>query len=308
MHKYRFLILRFLVCFSLGLVGIMQPWMVQAGERAIDNPVPNSSQSSFVALLPRAEIFGENMRSQGQVQFDRADYPGAAFSWEQALAGDQASNNSKGIAQTLLSLAELDYTLSNYPQSLEKIAQAQAIATALGDQTLIALALFHQGRAEYGRSNFPLAESKLQESLKLSQQIGDRYLEARNLAALGWLQVRLDRNEESFHNFQVGQEIFRALGNQLGIVDSLIGLGFQAANVGNYQQALTDFYQPSLDLARQIGDRRGEALVLIYISSAKRGLGDFSQGETDLRQGLELGRTIGILGTEVVGLSSPGGI
>ncbi|OUL23200.1 transcriptional regulator [Nostoc sp. T09] len=73
---------------------------------------------------------------------------------------------------------------------------------------------------------------------------------------------------------------------------SLTSLGLVYKHLGNYQQAI-EFYQQSLELSRDIGDRYTEGLSLMRLGSAYDSLGKYKQAIEFYQQSLEIAREIG---------------
>jgi tetratricopeptide (TPR) repeat protein len=74
------------------------------------------------------------------------------------------------------------------------------------------------------------------------------------------------------------------------------------SNLGNYEQAL-DYYQRSLKIRREIGDRQGEALTLNNLSDVLLESGDYQKSEAFNQQGESLARELGVKDLWARGLS-----
>ncbi len=73
---------------------------------------------------------------------------------------------------------------------------------------------------------------------------------------------------------------------------SLILLGDAYLSLGEYQRAI-DFYQQSLEIFREIGDRNGEANCLIGLGNAYGSLGEYQRAIEFHQQSLDISREIG---------------
>ncbi|MBD2210222.1 tetratricopeptide repeat protein [Nostoc linckia FACHB-104] len=73
---------------------------------------------------------------------------------------------------------------------------------------------------------------------------------------------------------------------------SLGSLGIAYDSLGQYQRAI-EFYQQSLDISREIGDRNGEANSLIGLGNTYNSLGQYQRAIEFLQQSLDIKREIG---------------
>ncbi|MEH2141859.1 tetratricopeptide repeat protein [Nostoc sp.] len=73
---------------------------------------------------------------------------------------------------------------------------------------------------------------------------------------------------------------------------ALTSLGNAYDSLGQYQRAI-EFFQQSLDISREIGDRNGEGISLIGLGNAYYSLGQYQQAIEFYQQSLEISREIG---------------
>ncbi|NEQ29857.1 MAG: CHAT domain-containing protein, partial [Leptolyngbya sp. SIO4C5] len=90
-----------------------------------------------------------------------------------------------------------------------------------------------------------------------------------------------------------------------GEANALGNLGIAYDSLGDYRQAI-DFLQQTLEIKRQIGDRRGEANALGNLGNAYHALGDYLQAIDFHQQSLEIAQQIGDRRGEAASLGNLG--
>jgi tetratricopeptide (TPR) repeat protein len=93
--------------------------------------------------------------------------------------------------------------------------------------------------------------------------------------------------------------------NQWKIHALLMDLGNAYSSSGECQRAI-DFYQQSLEITRQIGDRKGEASSLMGLGSAYSSLGEYQHAIDFYQQSVEIKRQIGDRRGEALSLQNLG--
>ena len=120
--------------------------------------------------------------------------------------------------------------------------------------------------------------------------------------------VSLPRQLEFWSYYQEGIRICKSFLNkstQDTDVSCLKLLGNYFLYLGNYRQAI-DFYQKSLEIAREINDRTGEGVVLGNLGNAYYNLGEYQRTLAFHRQSLEIAREIGNRTGEGIALGNLG--
>ncbi|MHC5729836.1 MAG: tetratricopeptide repeat protein, partial [Nostoc sp.] len=80
---------------------------------------------------------------------------------------------------------------------------------------------------------------------------------------------------------------------------ALTSLGNAYYSLGQYQRAI-EFYQQSLEISREIGDRNGEGNSLIGLGNAYKSLGEYQRAIEFHQQSLEISREIGDIRGEAI--------
>jgi len=93
---------------------------------------------------------------------------------------------------------------------------------------------------------------------------------------------------------QESLNLFRELGNQQGIADSLEGVGFVTMLLGEYTLA-KQLHQEDLALSREVGDHRGIASSLVFLARVFWSLEEYGQAQQLYQEGLAIFQEIGHL-------------
>jgi tetratricopeptide (TPR) repeat protein len=136
-------------------------------------------------------------------------------------------------------------------------------------QLLARRAAFHLRLSRYDE-----AKSLLEESLAIARR---RPLPAEAAFALYYLALAMDAAGDGETAWQMQMEclsLYRAVGDQWGVGQSLNALGNLHQGRGNYAEA-RPYYRESLEVRRKIGDRRGEALSLHNLGNLTYALGEY---------------------------------
>jgi predicted ATPase/DNA-binding CsgD family transcriptional regulator len=116
-----------------------------------------------------------------------------------------------------------------------------------------------------GRGHTP--EKLLRSSLELYRQSGDERGTALAMSYLG-SNIGLKTPDETRHGIELlkqSLEIFRKLGDQAGMTLATITLGELSRGIGDYEAA-QHYYEETLSITRQTGDRLDENLIYLNLS------------------------------------------
>jgi CHAT domain-containing protein/tetratricopeptide (TPR) repeat protein len=199
---------------------------------------------------------------------------------EQALAEAKRSHNSKGIAQSNLSLALISAIQGSSERPMEYCSDSLRIAGEVSDrmleaevqQTLVTIYYFY--RADYEKA------AALAETVEAAwDEMGNRIGQAKALAFRA--AIDFDRSR-----FVTGPELarqalstFRSLGDKRDEVQALILIGYHEALLGNPQKAMNTFKEAE-PLVIGSGDLDWEVAWLNQVATIYRDLG---QSDTALQ-------------------------
>ena len=138
--------------------------------------------------------------------------------------------------------------------------------------------------------------------------------DAKEQRNLGWAWARLGnlyhlvaRYQASTNAHKAAQTLFNNIDFSEGRAAYLSNLGLAYKSLGQYEQAI-EFYQQSLEIQREIGDRRGKSssLSLNNLGNAYSLLGHYERAIEFHQQSLEIQREIGDCKSEAGSLCNLG--
>ncbi len=209
-------------------------------------------------------------------------------------------SNLRVAAESARDAYDNEAAITAYTQALDAVRRDGASQTAHALYDLLA------GRAEcLGRMGFfGRQEADLTEMVRLTGAVGDEARRARAHSQLAMLLIRLGRQAEARQNAEAGLALARRVGDGVLEVDCLNTAGDVYSRISNAQAE--DFLQQALALARELGDRSGEARALRTLSWTLRYRVDTSLSYQYARTSLELYRDLGDRQGESEALNSLG--
>ena len=108
-------------------------------------------------------------------------------------------------------------------------------------------------------SDMRQASKYYQQFFALAEAVGDTNAQANGLFKIGTLYYRLDdRHQDALENYDKAIVLYQSSKNRLGEANTLKAIGNVYSSFDQYQCSI-DFYQKSLEIQCEIGDRNGEA-------------------------------------------------
>jgi CHAT domain-containing protein/Tfp pilus assembly protein PilF len=149
---------------------------------------------------------------------------------------------------------------------------------SLGPAARYAEVLAERGMAEGRVGQTKTAVAMIAQAVDLARQSGDQRTLGIALNLLGWSAQFGLSGEAARRALEESIAVNRSAGNNVVLVDSILGLGFQLSfsNAANFSQ----YYEEGLAIARQNGDARGQGFalgLLGYYRDGERGLADFAE-------------------------------
>ncbi|MFN7928448.1 MAG: CHAT domain-containing protein [Blastocatellia bacterium] len=265
----------------------------------------------------------------GAVAGDLGEPQKAISLYQQALALHQELGDRSMEAATLGNLGVIYSGLGEQEQALELFQRAltlkRAVRDPYGEATLLnniglvqnyrgeqqaALDSYHRALPLYRALNERGGESTTlnniaslysdlgepQKALELLEQVrqikhttGNRIEEATALNNLAVAHANLKEQQKALSYYQQALALSRGVPSMEAT--ALINIGKTYSDLGDYRKAL-EYYEQSLRLRREIGDRRGEAILLTNQGRAYRGLREWPKALACYEQALSLRQAV----------------
>ena len=233
----------------------------------------------------KAEL-GVYLSSLGNTRVHSGDLRSGESYYEEALRLAIACGNREGEAVNTGNLGLVKHALGDLEEALEHYERALACARELGDRRSAATLEANVGVVLFERGDLDGAQARYDVSLELSVGLGDRATEAVALLKLG--SVARERAD-----FDAADALLVRASDALGAVEDprrspvldeigrvLLARGDPAGARERFRAALTS--------ARQVGDRRGEAVSLYDLGRAAAALEDGDDALACLGEAVEV--------------------
>ena len=170
--------------------------------------------------------------------------------------------------------------------------------TGEGSNVLLALQMAGAlGRFWYVRGCWSEGRNLLMEILAHPDTQKRTEFRARALDWTGWLAYLQGDFKQALTVLEESLNIWRELGNSMGIAQTLNNLGAVAKDQGNYEQACS-YHQESLTIRRKYGDRRSIAVSLHNLGEVYLSQEDYGKARASFEESLsifkEVGYTMGV--------------
>jgi predicted ATPase/transcriptional regulator with XRE-family HTH domain len=140
-------------------------------------------------------------------------------------------------ASALYGLGSSVMWLGNYPEGLRLVEQSLGGFERIGAQADQALALLKLGLGLHWSGHYEQAENRLKDSLRISRAFGDRIGIGSALGALAHPEIHNKNYVQARDHLRESLAIGQETGNQAILVQSLVGLGFIALDLGRPAEA-----------------------------------------------------------------------
>jgi predicted ATPase len=264
-----------------------------------------------IRWLARLEREADNVRAALRWYIDGGDAQGGLWLagvlwplwWERAacaegrrwlgemLALDPARAHTRARAQALSAAGLLANTHRDYDLARPLFEESLAIFTAIGDQRrasgqVNALAILAQFRGD-----LDTALALFRRGIEMCRATGDRPLEASMTTNVGTLYGEQRRLEEARAECARALAISREDGNEFGVSDALLLLGFLELDASDHVAAQRAFGEGLL-LSRAVGDPRQQGFHLHGLAMAMLRANDRGAARTHAMAGADAFRTV----------------
>lgn len=217
------------------------------------------------------------------------------------LAAARAAGNQKAEWQALGDLADLS-SGRDYARAGDYVRQAYALAREMEDSRLIARSLVQLGNWQVNRELVDEAEASLRLALPIFEAAGDRRGMAETLDLLGIVADIGGDVAEMCRSLKRARDVYRELDDRRGL-SSVLATLTSAAGHPVFETVIipTDISTAdvialateSLDLARQIDWRAGEAYATLNLGAHLAVVGDIGRARATLDDGVRIAEEIG---------------
>jgi predicted ATPase len=240
------------------------------------------------------------------LEFDATGVPRMTFGPEGMVLGEQivrmarADGDIPGVLDTLMELANAAHLQCDYDRARAWWDEALRLSRERDDTYSIAVIALHLGMGAFQRGDYERAIPFMEESLARSRQLGGREMSAWVLNELA--ECAREQGDEERARLWAGtsRDLWRDLGDPLGLAISQHILGKVDEGRGHHASACVS-YQQSMHLFQQTkGDRSvaGVAQVQVSLANLMQDQGDDGPAGTLYRDSLTLyqamGRTQGL--------------
>jgi tetratricopeptide (TPR) repeat protein len=200
--------------------------------------------------------------------------------YEQALEVGRALDNPTFEATTLGNIGMAYGHLGRMDASIVYIEKQRDIAEKINDDRLQNLALNNLGIAYAKIGNNTLASAAYRQSLSLAEQRSDFLLQSYTLNGLGCVYRQVGQTHEGLRCHQESLRIKRVLGDQRGIVNSLVNIALIYLDLNDPKLAIEHCQEGlrsleyTVDASHHQGDRRTKSTILETLGIAYERSGD----------------------------------
>ena len=277
----------------------------RAGERAQTLFAPREAGELLTRALDAARQLGLSApailyRTRGQSYETLGEFERARADYEQALQMAQQSEDRQAEWQGLIDLGFL-WAANDYMKTGDYFRHALELARTLEDPSLMAHSLNRLGNWHLNLERPHEARQCHVEALAIFERLGDKQGQAETLDLLGLASELMAHCTDALGYLEQSVVLFRELDDRRGLASSLaimseLGPWHGMDAVALAAVTLADgarYAGMSLDIARQIGWRSGEAYALIALGACSRSMGQYAQGLEQTHKGLEIAEEIG---------------
>lgn len=241
----------------------------------------------------------ETLNQLGEIYNGLSQYAQAQEVLQQALVIFRQQKHPLGEGLALNHLGESYRNLGQLPTALKHHEQALAMMRELGNRAQEGATLHNIASVYEIQGQYDNAIKFYEQALVIQRQVKDRLGEGNTLIGLGntyirWKQYRtsleyadedLKLYQDALKSYEQALVIMRELGDSPNgdSYASRVGEGWSLNGIGMVYDSLnrTDaedvlkFYEQALVMMREVGNRAGEAAVLLNIGRAQRGSGQY---------------------------------
>lgn len=224
-----------------------------------------------------------------------AGYEKALEHAAQALGIWRRIGDLPGVAETLLTIAQVHRRQGNAHEAVSHALEALYIRQELADMHGAAQALTELARMHATLGLRDMARQDAEQALATYRSLGARHGEARTLTTLARLSCDATRFAEAFTYCGQALRLNRDTSDRHGEAETLAQIGIVHWRLGRYREAREHLLR-ALEIRREIGDQHGEAHDLEHLSVVMRRLGRHQEAFVLGLEALDLWHQLGAQG------------
>jgi CHAT domain-containing protein/Tfp pilus assembly protein PilF len=291
----------------LLVVGVCLPAAAGAQARSLKDSIAQYEQETAKArsdhktreLILYLNLLASVYRESGQLQK-------ALDSLNEALPIEQKENSALGQAMTFNTMGQVYTDLGQEDKALSYLNQALPLWQTVGQRTGEADALTSIGRVYENLGQHEEALKNLNDAMEIWHDVDNPDTSVASEAAPSGPSGRVTRRiEAAREKFTAAANINIVNASAIGEAGTLDALGRTYADEGQGREALK-YFQKSLPVFQQSGERAGEALVLNDMGPAYAEAGQKQKALESLNQALGIWREIGSRQGEALTLNDIG--
>ncbi len=206
----------------------------------------------------------------------RGAHAEALAAWELVGGCSRALQDNAGSADALEGMARAERHLSGTTDDVvARYDEALVLALRDGDQRRLLGIHNALGIVHWQRESYPEAVRHYEAALRICRETDDRVHEGLILNSLGATLHRLSRWDEARQALADGARVAEATGERQLCAHALGLLGEVCLGSGRLDEGLRSL-EASIDLRRQLGDRRGEGWMLERLARVSAAKGDLA--------------------------------
>jgi predicted ATPase/DNA-binding SARP family transcriptional activator len=165
----------------------------------------------------------------------------------------------------------------NYDEAHRHCARALEISRTLGDRRKVANIIVTLGNLAFHRGRYSEAVELCEEGLGIFREEGDKAGLGYAAHSLGMTAVNQGRFKEAKPLLEESLALQRELGSKSGAALDLLWLGRLALNEAHDTEAARRYFDESLELSQELGNRWMEGWLLMNLGEAARYSGGFAE-------------------------------
>ncbi len=205
----------------------------------------------------------------------------------QAYHLSEESDLTKGLANSMISLAKINWTITDFKTAMEYAERANELAEKMDLLKEQALALRITGLIYIELSNFEKSSRYFFRSLKIFEQIDDKQGISKLLSDIGSVNFYQDNNEKALEYYFRSLNIAREIKDKQGIARGLNNIAAVYEAINDYEKAGKYFLEASI-INRELGNRLWEGINYMNLGTINQNLENYDSAYQYFTKALDI--------------------